>query len=243
MRIGSSAEAHIRIDKTLMSPSVAEQRPSPERPSVLLYDWDNTLIDGWAAITVALNAVFSEFCRPLWTVDDTRSRVRVALRESFPIMFGDRWKDARDLFYSTLTHQHLLHVKPMPGAEAALIAGIGWPQGVVSNKAGKFLRREVKHLGWNRFFGPNAVIGAGDAIADKPDAAPLLLALEELGRPADRTVWYLGDTALDMVAARAAGLTAVLIGDAEHDGGVERAAPNIHFHSAEALASRLRELT
>ncbi|MDB5401792.1 MAG: family hydrolase, partial [Rhodopila sp.] len=26
------------------------------RPSVLLYDWDNTLVDGWAGITAALNA-------------------------------------------------------------------------------------------------------------------------------------------------------------------------------------------
>ena len=25
-----------------------------DRPSVLLYDWDNTLVDGWAGITAAL---------------------------------------------------------------------------------------------------------------------------------------------------------------------------------------------
>jgi phosphoglycolate phosphatase len=211
------------------------------RPAVLLYDWDNTLVDGWAAITNALNAVFSEFGHPLWTVEDTRNRVRVALRESFPVMFGDRWEFARDLFYETLTRDHLHHVNPMPGAEAMLLAGNGWPQGVVSNKAGAFLRREVTHLGWDRFFGP--VVGAGDASADKPDPAPLLLALQRLGRPANPSVWYMGDTALDMQAARAAGVTAVLVGDAAHDGGVEQAAPDIHFICAEALGSRLRELT
>ena len=58
--------------------------PQP-RPTVLLYDWDNTLVDGWAAITAALNAVFTEFDHPLWSVEDTRNRVRVALRESFPV--------------------------------------------------------------------------------------------------------------------------------------------------------------
>ena len=42
------------------------------------------------------------------------------------------------------------------------------------------------------------MIGAGDASADKPDPAPILLALDRLGRTADRSVWYLGDTALDM---------------------------------------------
>jgi phosphoglycolate phosphatase len=213
---------------------------SGTRPSVLLYDWDNTLVDGWAGITAALNAVFTAFGRELWTVQDTRNRVRVSLRESFPVMFGNQWEHARDIFYETLTHKHLDHVCPMPGVPEVLEAGIPWPQGVVSNKAGAFLRREATHLGWNRFFG--AVVGAGDAAADKPDPAPIHLALSQLGRIADPSVWYMGDTALDMQAARAAGVTAVLIGNADHDGGVERAAPDIHFLSALGLHARLRDL-
>jgi phosphoglycolate phosphatase len=210
------------------------------RPSVLLYDWDNTLVDGWAGITAALNAAFSAFGHALWTVDDTRNRVRVSLRESFPVMFGDKWEHARDIFYQTLTDRHLDLVSPMPGVPEVLEAGIAWPQGVVSNKAGSFLRREVTHLGWGRFFG--SVIGAGDAAVDKPDPAPIHLALSQLGRPPDPSVWYMGDTALDMQAARAAGVTAVLVGNADHDGGVERAAPHIHFQSALELRARLREL-
>jgi phosphoglycolate phosphatase len=210
------------------------------RPSVLLYDWDNTLVDGWAGITGALNATFTAFGHALWTVDDTRNRVRVSLRDSFPVMFGDQWQRARDIFYQALTQQHLDHVSPMPGVPDVLEAGIGWPQGVVSNKAGDFLRREVVHLGWSRFFGP--VVGAGDASADKPDPAPIHLALSQMGRTADPSVWYMGDTALDMQAAHAAGVTAVLIGNADHDGGVERAAPHIHFPSAHDLRARLREL-
>ncbi|WP_428488382.1 HAD family hydrolase [Rhodopila sp.] len=212
---------------------------TPTRPSVLLYDWDNTLVDGWAGIAAALNAVFAEFGHPLWTVDDTRHRLRVSLRESFPVMFGDRWEHARDLFYGVLTQEHLQHVSPMPGAEAVLTAGAAWPQGVVSNKAGPFLRREVTHLGWDRFFA--CVIGAGDAAADKPDPAPIHLALRQMARVADRSVWYMGDTALDMRTARAAGVTAVMVGDALHDGGVERASPDIHFSTTDALVTRLAE--
>jgi phosphoglycolate phosphatase len=211
------------------------------RPSVLLYDWDNTLVDGWAGITAALNAAFTAFGHQLWSVDDTRNRVRVALRESFPVMFGEQWEQARDIFYDTLTHQHLDHVSPMPGVPEVLEAGAGWPQGVISNKAGAFLRREVIHLGWSRFFGP-VVVGAGDASADKPGPAPIHLALSRLGRTSDLSVWYMGDTALDMQAARAAGVTGVLIGNADHDGGVERASPHLHFPSAHDLRARLRDL-
>jgi phosphoglycolate phosphatase len=210
------------------------------RPSILLYDWDNTLVDGWVGIAAALNAVFHEFAMPVWSVAETKARVRVSLRDSFPVMFGAAWERARDLFYATLEAEHLDHVRAMPGAADALTAGAAWPQGVVSNKTGRYLRREVVHLGWAAHFG--AVIGAGDARADKPDSAPILLALDRLGRSADRSVWYFGDTALDMHAARAAGVTAVLIGDAAHDGGIDRARPDIHFPTASDLAGRLRAL-
>jgi phosphoglycolate phosphatase len=210
----------------------------PSLPSVLLYDWDNTLVDGWAGIAAALNAVFAEFAMPAWSVAETRERVRVSLRDSFPAMFGTAWERARDIFYATLAEQHLRHVTPMPGVAEALEAGADWPQGVVSNKTGRYLRAEVTHLGWGGYFG--AVIGAGDATADKPDPAPILLALDRLGRAPDRSVWYLGDTALDMAAARAAGVMPVLIGDASHDGGIDRARADLHFPTALDLVVRLR---
>ena len=210
------------------------------RPKILLYDWDNTLVDGWTGIAAALNATFTAFDMPHWTAEETRARVRVAMRESFPVMFGDRWTEARDIFYDALSRQHLDHVRPMAGAAEALAAGGAWPQGVVSNKSGPFLRAEVAHLGWAARF--RAVVGAGDASADKPDPAPIHLALSQLGATADLSVWYLGDTALDMQAARAAGVTAVLIGDAAHDLGVDHAAPDLHFRTAHALAAQLHVL-
>jgi phosphoglycolate phosphatase len=98
----------------------------------------------------------------------------------------------------------------------------------------------VAHLGWAAHFG--AVVGAGDASADKPDPAPIRLALDSMGCAVDTSVWYLGDTALDMAAARAAGVTAVLVGDASHDGGIDRAHPDLHFPTALDLAARLRAL-
>ncbi|HEY6431622.1 MAG TPA: HAD-IA family hydrolase [Acetobacteraceae bacterium] len=213
--------------------------PVTDTPAVLLWDWDNTLVDAWGGITAALNATFAAFAMPLWTIEDTRARVRVSLRESFPIMFGDGWIRARDIFYATLEAEHLRHVHPLPGIAEALSAARR-PQAVVSNKTGRFLRAEVTELGWDSHF--RAVIGAGDAVADKPDPAPLNLALAHLGAEPSASVWYLGDTALDMQAARAAGVTAVLVGDAAHDGGVDHAAPDLHFADAHALTARFRGL-
>lgn len=205
-------------------------------PRAILWDWDNTLIDGWAAIAHALNVVFVNWNMPTWSISETRARVRGSLRDTFPDMFGPSWPEAGKLFYSTFSQDHLQHLAPMPGAKAALAATTAWPQGVVSNKAGDPLRAEVEHLGWTANFG--AIIGAGDAAEDKPAAAPILLALERMGITPDRSVWYCGDTAIDMQAARAAGCTAVLIGDASHDAAI----PDLCFVDLFTFMLHLRRL-
>jgi phosphoglycolate phosphatase len=210
-----------------------------QRPAAILFDWDNTLIDGWIGIAAALNVVLAAWGKPTWTVAEARQRIRASVRDSFPDLFGPDWRDAARLLRTTMAEQHLNHLALMPGAEAALAAAAPWPGAVVSNKDGSLLRREVSHLGWDARFG--ALVGAGDASADKPHPAPIWHALGLIGVNPGATVWYVGDTGSDMQAARAAGCTAVLVGDAAHDGGLAaldaaNAAPHLHIESASALA-------
>ncbi len=210
-------------------------------PACILWDWDNTLVDGWAAIEAGLNAAFRTFGMPEWDREAVLARVRGSLRDTFPDMFGAAWERARDIFYAEVRARHLQVLSAMPGVEAALdAAGRLCPQGVVSNKQGALLRAEAAHLGWAPHFA--ALVGAGDAEADKPHAAPLLLALSACGVAPGPRVWYVGDTALDMQAARAAGCTAVLLGDAAHDGGVANAAPDLAFGDAAGLCHALASL-
>ena len=207
-------------------------------PCAILFDWDNTLVDGWAAIRAGLNDAFRAFGLPEWSEAEVLANVRRSLRDSFPALFGAEWERARDIFYAGVRAQHLAVLRPLPGAAEAIAAAAAlMPCGVVSNKQGALLRAEAAHLGWNRHF--RALIGAGDASADKPHPAPIHLALEPCGTTACADVWYVGDTALDMQAARAAGCTAVLLGDAAHDGGIAAAAPDRRFADGHALASYL----
>ncbi len=211
------------------------------RPDAVLWDWDNTLVDGWAAIETGLAATFRAFGMPVWDRRQVLAKVRGSLRDTFPGMFGADWERARDIFYAEVTACHLGVLNPMPGAAAAIAAaGQVAPQGVVSNKQGPLLRAEAAHLGWAGRFG--ALVGAGDAAADKPDPAPMLMALGEMGVRPSPSVWYVGDTALDMQAARRAGFRAVLLGDAGHDGGIATAAPDLHFAHGDALAAALLAL-
>ena len=206
-------------------------------PRVLLFDWDNTLVDGWAVIQSALNATFAAFGKPEWSRAEVLANVRKSLRDSFPEHFGTEWERARDIFYAAIDAAPPDAVQPLPGTLPMLEAATPWPLGVVSNKQGPLLRREAAQLGLAARFG--VLVGAGDAVADKPHAAPLLMALGALGHAPGPDVWYVGDTVLDMQAARAAGCRAVLLGDAAHDGGVERAAPDLLFADGHALAAHL----
>jgi phosphoglycolate phosphatase len=207
------------------------------RPETILFDWDNTLVDGWAVIQSGLNAAFRAFALPDWDRETVLARTRKSLRDSFPEIFGADWERARDIFYAEVRATHLEVLTPMPGVPAMLAALPRLPMGVVSNKQGPLLRAEAVKLGWGAHF--PVLVGAGDAPADKPDAAPLLMALRALGRAAGPGTWYVGDTALDMQAARAAGCLPVLLGDAAHDGGVTACAPAIHFGSAAELAAHV----
>jgi phosphoglycolate phosphatase len=176
------------------------------RPEAILWDWDNTLVDGWAAMTAAINVAFAAYAMPSWTEAEMRARAVGSIRDVFPGLFGAGWERARDLYLAAFSATHLERLRAMPGAEAALAAGaawLAWPQGIVSNKTGTYLKREVAHLGWNGHF--CTLVGAGDAAADKPHPAPIWHALTAIGMRPTPTIWCVGDTGSDMRAARAAG--------------------------------------
>lgn len=218
--------------------------PAAPHPSAIVFDWDNTLVDAWAGIVGALNEVFREFGLPPWTLEEGRQRIRGPMRESFPPLFGDRWEAAVAAFGPAMARVHLDHLAVLPGTVAMLDIARRVPLGIVSNKAGPFLRREVEHLGWQTRF--RSVIGAGDCAADKPHPTPVFHALSTIGVQPGPSVWYIGDTALDLKTAHAAGCTAVLLGDAAHDGGLalmqgSDCPPGLHFADADALAHYLKE--
>lgn len=206
------------------------------RPRAILFDWDNTLVDNWPVITAALNETFQAMGHPRrWSVDEARARVVRSLRDSFPPLFGPRWEEARDYFYAAFEARHLEALTPLPGAQDLLVqlSGMQVPAALVSNKTGRFLRAEVAHLGWGGFF--IAQIGAQDAERDKPDPAPVHLALAGTGIAPGPDVWFVGDTAADMDCARASGCRAVLVWADPNDG----LAPDVAVPDCRALAGLL----
>ena len=213
-----------------------------QRPRAILFDWDNTLVDSWSVIHDALVVTFQAMGRAPWTLEETKQRVRHSLRDAFPRLFGTRWEEARRLYLDAFTAIHLDRLTAIGGAEA-LLAGLaqdGYYLAVVSNKTGALLRREAERLGWSRYF--RRMVGAGDASADKPDPAVIDAALSGTGiGPAE--TWLVGDTALDIECAAAAGCVPVLLLalDARAE-ETPKASPALRFSDCPSLLRGVRDL-
>ena len=214
-----------------------------ERPRAIVFDWDNTLVDTWETTHQALNMALIAMGHTPWTLAEHKARVRLSLRDSFSVMFKERWEEARKIYLDAFLAVHLERLTALPGIVELLdeLQGRGYYLAVVSNKTGSILRREAEHLGWSRYFG--RIVGATDAAADKPDAAPVHLALTGSGIAAGRDVWLVGDTAIDMQCALNAGCRPVLLGAADPTAPeFAKYKPDLVFGDSAALFLHIRTL-
>jgi phosphoglycolate phosphatase len=208
-------------------------------PRAVIIDWDNTLVDSWGAIADAMNTVRAHFGQLPWSLAEVMTQCTRSARDSFPTWYGDRWQEASDVFYKRFSDVQMANLKPLHGAADLLgwLKDHGIPIFVVSNKNGEFLRREVTALGWEHYFA--SIVGATDAGRDKPAREAVDYALKDSGIGADMSLWFVGDSETDILCARNAGCTPVLIGAAET---AEKLSVDLVFTDCKALQTRLSTL-
>jgi phosphoglycolate phosphatase len=211
-------------------------------PSAILFDWDNTLVENWRNIHAALNAALADAGKEQLDIEQVKILARHAAGSVLPQLFGPGVERAKGIFYAHFAANHLAGLRIMEGAEILMdqLLGRNVPLGIVSNKKGDLLRREVGHLGWSERF--QTVVGAQDAKADKPDPAPIYLALERMHISTGSDIWMVGDTDVDMAAGQAAGCTTILIGPGPADPALmEGLTPALRCHNCTAFSGFLRD--
>ena len=210
-------------------------------PLAILFDWDNTLVNTWPLIHAALNMTMRHMGHEEWTYEKVTTVVKQSMRDSFPALFGDRWKEAADFYQASYRSMHLNQLQPLPDV-LEMLAAIPRNQvfvGVVSNKQGNTLRKEIEALGWEAYF--DVAIGASDAARDKPHAEPVLLALKDTGIETGPEVWFVGDTGVDLAVAQVTGCTAILYGDFVTDGKTHDDFPfTVHARDHKALTKLIQ---
>ena len=180
-------------------------------PKAIIFDWDSTLVDNWQSIANALNATLIQMGKAPWTVTQVRQNSKNSAREAFPRLFGDQWKDALDFFYKVFKEVHLTGIQPLPGAENLLqfLREEGVYSGIISNKNGTFLRKEIKKLDWNKYF--DNVLGATDLDVDKPSKEIIDALLKQTEILPGKSVWFIGDAIVDLECAYMANCTPILV--------------------------------
>ena len=182
-------------------------------PALVLFDLDGTLLDSapdFVATIDVLRAQRDEGAMPASALRPHVSRgARAMLAAAFP-QLGEAEREALvPPFLAIYREQLARHGAPFDGVEALLSAieasGSRW--GIVTNKPEALARALLPLLGWESRC---AVLVGGDTLpARKPDPLPLLHAAQALG-VAPRDCAYVGDDERDIIAARAAGMPAVV---------------------------------
>lgn len=185
-----------------------------KRPKAVLFDWDNTLVNTWPIIHAALHETFMQMKRDPWTLEQVKQRVARSMRDSFPVIFGDDWQRAADIYQAQFRAIHLQRLEALAGAEETLKLLASQPDmyvAVVSNKKGPNLRKECDHIGWNKYF--RKVVGADDHARDKPFPEPAIAAMDGSGIALGPDVWFVGDSEVDMECASVTGCVPLWYGE------------------------------
>ena len=209
-------------------------------PRAVIFDWDNTLVDSWGAIGEAINTVRALHDLPTWNREEILVNCTRSARESFPEWFGDQWQVAWKEYYDCFVKvRDRMGINKAHGADEILawLKEMKIPAMVVSNKSGDYLRVEATQLEWKKYF--VSIVGAHDAPRDKParEHADRALMLAGLENGAD--IWFIGDSETDIVCARNAGCTPVLVGTPEN---AKKLGVKIVFPSLGAALEHLKTL-
>jgi phosphoglycolate phosphatase len=173
------------------------------------FDLDGTLADTRADIVASANAVLEQLGRPPRPEAEVASFVGEGARRLIERVLGDADPAiVEDGFRRFLVHygRHLLDTTRLyPGVADALaaIAAQGAVLTVCTNKPEAMSRTILEGLGIAALF--RDVVGGDTLPTRKPDPAGLLLLCERAGvAPADTLL--VGDSGIDLRAARAAGV-------------------------------------
>lgn len=190
------------------SPSV----PAPGRPRfpVVVFDLDGTLVDTIGLIVASYQHAFTTVLGHGWDEDEIKSWIGQSL---YGAMVRVAPAEADDIFreYTTwnmANTERLIARYPGVNDLVADLVAAGVRVGVATSKRDEPARVALRLAGMADLV--PLLVAHDDVSAHKPDPEPLLLACAKLGADPEEAA-YVGDAAVDVLAARNAGLTGIAV--------------------------------
>lgn len=227
------------------------------RPEVVFFDLDNTLYDYDKAHSQAQVAVFNKVQTLLGvdrvTFDEALSDAKTRIKNRLGNTAASHsrllyFKEAIDL--CGLGSQPLISLELEQAYWSKFLAGMvffenaidfledlrvsGVRMALITDLTAQIQLRKVSYLGLEKYF--DVIVTSEEAGAEKPAAAPFVLALERLGEPVKNT-WFIGDSpAKDIMGARAhLGAVTFQRVDANNPAGTAELSPDYEFENFDSL--------
>jgi HAD superfamily hydrolase (TIGR01509 family) len=206
----------------------------------VLFDWDGTLVNSYAADSRAYLAMFRAMGID-WGLEELARHYspnwhRVYRAARLP---GSKWAEADRLWGLAYAREN---PQLLPGARRTVqILDRTFQLGIVTSGNRRRVRRQLREFRLTNYF--SACVCNEDAPKRKPHPAPLELALERLRARPENCV-YVGDTAEDIEMARRAGVRPIgVLGPFPTSDRVRAARPDAILRSIRELPAHLRSLS
>lgn len=176
------------------------------RGAVILFDLDGTLIDSTEAILESFSAAYGDLGTEAPRAEAIVPMIGIPLGEMFERLGVERTHVARYVAAYKRRYREISREKTvlLPGAREAVEEAAAFARlGIVTTKTGRYSIELMEHFGlMNRF---EVLVGSEDVSRHKPHPEPVLKALDAMG-VSTSDAWMIGDTLMDVHAARAAGI-------------------------------------
>jgi len=176
---------------------------------IILFDLDGTLIDSTEAILESFAVAFQRFEGDVPSDAHIKAEVGHPLDMMFATL-GVKEENIGDYVAAYKEHYRKISCEKTvlldEAREAVELASRHAVLGVVTTKTAKYSIELLEHMGLMHYF--DVLIGREDVTHPKPDPEPIHKALSKL--PSVTTnIWMIGDTQMDMLAAKAAKIDCV----------------------------------
>ncbi len=220
----------------------------PQRPGLVLFDLDGTLVDSVPDLAYSLQRMLQKLELParseaevrLWVGNGAARLVGRALTGS---MDGEPeealFERALPLFMDFYGRHACDRSRLYPGVREGLemLHSAGARMACITNKPACFIQPLFEKLGIEHYF--ELSLGGDSLPRIKPDPLPFRHALEHFGMEATETL-VVGDSANDILAARAAGLAVVCLSYGyNHGHDIRDSAPDAVIDSLTELGGLL----
>ncbi len=172
---------------------------------LVIFDLDGTIVDSMDEIIYSFEKAFENLNIHL---DESalKKYVGLPLDELITALIGKYEQriadEIRRVYYSIYPRK----IRLVPGMEY-LISHKNYKKAILTSKKREIALRDLSYLGIERYF--DIIVGANDLQKRKPDPEGIHRIMQSLNHRDKKSVFMIGDTELDIIAAKRAGVKSI----------------------------------